>query len=75
MTFEIHGGMEHPDDFEQVRACPEQDDIFALGGDAAAREKIRSQPVAGRIEANRVKPRPDPVQVAFLLFDSPGSSV
>jgi len=51
MAFEIHGGMEHTNDLEKIIICPEEDDVFALGGDSATWEKIRSQAAAGGIGA------------------------
>ncbi len=72
MPFEIHGGMEHPHDLKQIRFRPEKNHVFALGGDPATRKKIRPQPIAGGIKTDGVKLRPNPVQVAVLLFSTPG---
>jgi hypothetical protein len=46
VAFEVHGGMEDAGDFELSGVGAEEDDVFALGRDAASGKKIGAEPVA-----------------------------
>jgi hypothetical protein len=38
MAFEIHGGVDHSDDFKRVIVTTEQDHVFAFGGRVCIRK-------------------------------------
>ena len=46
VAFEVHGRVEDAGDFNLSVVGAEEDDMFALGGDAASGKKIGAEPVA-----------------------------
>jgi hypothetical protein len=46
VAFVVHGRVEDAGDFELSVVGAEEDDVFALGGDAASGKKIGAEPVA-----------------------------
>lgn len=71
MAFEVHRGVEDPDDFQRLLTGPEEDHMPALRRDPASGKKIVPLAATRGIGPDGFKSLPQTVDIVFLLLLSP----
>lgn len=67
MPFEIHRGMENPDDLENVISNAKKDYMSALSRQLTVRKQVVPKTIGGRMHQDFLKTLPEPVTVNLAL--------